>query len=429
MNLNDYRLNAYHNAARKNGEDAVTSGTEHKKIRKPVFEQLSGQPGKPFSSAAALPGGKTAYAAQRPETEHIPAENEVKAAAAALTSGGLLKVPAEPQEPDGRENIYRRVAKFLLLIGIDEAAKILPHLSESQTEKIIPEIASIRHIDPDEAASILAEFQSLVQRSREEGGIDTAKAILEKAFGEKKAGEMLQKAVPFARGKPFEYLDDIDADRIVFLLKDESAAVRSLVLSRLKPKTAAAVINALGPEDKKEVILRLAKMEPVLPEVLRRVDQSMHEKALAVNTEKANIVDGRGILAQILKRMTVKNEQQILGTLTDSDPELGQDLRQRLFTIEDIVNSDDRFLQELLRKTDDTSVALLIAGKPDSFRTKILHNVSKARGDAILEDEQLQKPVLRRDCEKITDQFLTSMRQAFEDGRLIVNNRSDDIFV
>ena len=44
-----------------------------------------------------------------------------------------------------KDSIYRRVAKFLLLIGIDEAAKIIPHLSPEQTEKIIPEIASIRN--------------------------------------------------------------------------------------------------------------------------------------------------------------------------------------------------------------------------------------------------------------------------------------------
>ena len=48
-----------------------------------------------------------------------------------LKTGGLLKVPVE-QTPDGKDSVYRRVAKFLLLIGEDEAAKILPHLSETQ---------------------------------------------------------------------------------------------------------------------------------------------------------------------------------------------------------------------------------------------------------------------------------------------------------
>ena len=77
-----------------------------------------------------------------------------------LKTGGLLKVPVE-QTPDGKDSVYRRVAKFLLLIGEDEAAKILPHLSETQIEKIIPEIASIRTVSKEEAAVILEEFNGL----------------------------------------------------------------------------------------------------------------------------------------------------------------------------------------------------------------------------------------------------------------------------
>ena len=42
---------------------------------------------------------------------------------------GLIKVPVAPREADGKESIYRRVAKFLLLIGTDEAAKVISHLS------------------------------------------------------------------------------------------------------------------------------------------------------------------------------------------------------------------------------------------------------------------------------------------------------------
>ena len=45
-----------------------------------------------------------------------------------------------------------------MLIGVDEAAKILPHLTEEQTEKIIPEIASIRYVEPEEATDILKEL-------------------------------------------------------------------------------------------------------------------------------------------------------------------------------------------------------------------------------------------------------------------------------
>lgn len=347
----------------------------------------------------------------------------------ALAQGGLLKVPASPRGADGKESVYRRVAKFLLLIGENEAAKIMPHLTEEQIEKIVPELASIRRVEPDEAESILAEFQSLVQKSREDGGVETARAMLEKAFGAEKAESMLQKSVPFADGKPFDYLSEADAEKIGLLLKDESGAVRALVLSHLPPKNAAEVIQNLPADEKKDVIMRLAKLSHISPEVVKRVDAAMREKLDALVVEKSDSIDGRAALAQILKQMSPEHEDAILNTLASQDPDLGVDLRERLFTNEDMLNADERYLQNLLRTMSDTDLAYLIAGKDDDFRKKILHNVSQNRAGIILEEEQAKKPMRRSDCEKITSQFFSTLRRAWEDGALIIKGRDDEIYV
>ena len=283
-----------------------------------------------------------------------------------LKTGGLLKVPVE-QTPDGKDSVYRRVAKFLLLIGEDEAAKILPHLSETQIEKIIPEIASIRTVSKEEAAVIMEEFNGLLNKAREEGGVETAREMLEKAYGKKRADELLKKAMPLEGKVPFNYLKDADNERVYLLIKDENPGVQSMVLSHLDPKKAAKIINLMTPEEKKEVVMRLAKMEPVSPDVLRRVDQAMHEKSLNQTVEKAENIDGRNALAQILKKMDVGAENDILSYLSEDDPDLGQDLRSRLFTMDDVVKSDDRFVQEKLREMSEVDIAYLIAAKPDDF--------------------------------------------------------------
>lgn len=406
MNLNKYQMNAYKSAAKSDKDDSSAS-------EKKTFTNVNKQIGDIIAQ----------------KQKQFAGDPDVRAAAKALTSGGLLKVPEESAEPGQKESVYRRVAKFLLLIGVDEAAKVMPHLTEEQTKKIIPEIASIRSVSPDEASTILAEFQALVQRSREDGGVDTARTILEKAFGAEKAADMLNKSVPFSAGKPFEYLAEADSDKVGALLKDESGAVRALVLSYLKPKVSADVISALPDDEKRDVILRLAKMKEINPEVVRRVDQAMHEKMNNVVTEKSDRIDGRSALAQILKKMSPDAEANVLGTLSESDPDLGKDLRERLFTIDDVVAADDRFVQNALRDMQDADVAFLIAGKSEEFRSKILQNVSKTRGDTILEEESLRKPMRRSDCEKITSQFFSVLRRAWEDGKLVIKGRDDDVYV
>jgi flagellar motor switch protein FliG len=345
-----------------------------------------------------------------------------------LKTGGLLKVPVE-QTPDGKDSVYRRVAKFLLLIGEDEAAKILPHLSETQIEKIIPEIASIRTVSKEEAAVIMEEFNGLLNKAREEGGVETAREMLEKAYGKKRADELLKKAMPLEGKIPFTYLRDADNERVYLLIKDENPGVQSMVLSHLEPKKAAKIINLMTPDEKKEVVMRLAKMEPVSPDVLRRVDQAMHEKSLNQTVEKAENIDGRNALAQILKKMDAGAENDILTYLSEDDPDLGQDLRSRLFTLDDVVKSDDRFVQEKLREMTEIDIAYLIAGKPDDFREKILSNISAGRRAEVRAQEDILKPMRRSDCERITSEFFSKLRRAFEEGHLIIKDRNDDVFI
>ena len=419
MNLEDYRLNAY----------SAGAGQNKKLVHKPVFENVNSaidrieKQNKEHAERQNIEQAKiAAKTGTWFEKKKSATSDDVKNAAKNLTSGGLVKIPASSTEKD---NIYRRVAKFLVIVGIDEAAKILPHLTEEQTEKIIPEIASIQKITPEESASILEEFESLVEKAREEGGLETARNILTKAYGSEKAEDMLKKSVKYPDGKPFDYLSDADAERIKVLIDGESDAVKSLVLSQIEPKKAAKVINLMDVDDKKKIVLRLAKIKPVAPEVLAEIDRSLHEKLLTQNTENSQNMDGRGVLAQILKRMNPSVENSIINTLSEQDPELGEDLRKRLFTEEDVIGSDDRFIQNYLHDMEDRDIAVLIYGKNDAFREKILSNVSKNRRRVILDEESMVHHLTKSDSEKMTSSFYSVLRRAWENGDLRVSGRDE----
>ena len=183
-------------------------------------------------------------------------------------------------------------------------------------------------------------------------------------------------------------------------------------------------------EDKKNIVLRLAKMQSVSPEVMKEIDHSLHEKLLTQNTENSENLDGRGVLAQILKRMNPSAEYGILDVLTQQDPELGADLRKRLFTEEDVVGSDDRYIQNYLHDMENRDIAILILKKSDEFREKILSNVSKNRRADILEEEAVLGVVTKADSERLTSQFYAVLRRAWEKGDLRVKGRDEDeIFV
>lgn len=407
MNLNDKRIQAYTKTAQGAKDDTVGKVRTH-------MDELMKRDG--LLKSAKPAGGAEKQTQNQAQNQ---ARQNAQSGAASLAGSGS----------SGADSVYRRVAKFLLLIGVNEAAKILPHLTAEQTEKIIPELASIRSVDPDEASVSFAEFQSLLERSRQSGGVQTARTILEKAFGADKAQAMLEKTVSYPDGTPFDYLQEISAERLSQLLKDESAPVQALVLSRLKPAVAAAFIKSLDRERQKDIIGRMAKLSSISSEVVRRVDRAMREKSQTLSTETGTALDGRGVLAEILKKMDPESEKSILSVLDENEAELGADVRKRLFTLDDIIRADDRFIQETLRSMSDGDLALLIAGKPEEFREKILTNVSKDRGDSVLEEEQLKKPIRKRDADEVSDAFFGTLRRAWEQGKLAIKGRDDDVFV
>ena len=402
MTFNDLRKNAY--------KSSVSQNVAQKKFQVQK-EDLSSQKEK---------SKKEKHKSQNPE---------LNAASDALVSGGLLKVPVSKKEADGRDSVYRRVAKFLLIIGVDEAAKILPHLTEEQTEKIIPEIASIRSVSPEETRQILEEFETLLKNAREGGGIDTAREILRKAYGEKKAKELIDKSVPFPLEKPFEYLNDIDNERINLLLKEESVQVKALILSHLNPKKAASVINLMDSKEKSEVAFRLLKLEPVSPEVIKNLDEVLHKKVLLQNSQRTNSLDGKNILAEILKKMSFSTENSILSKISTEEPSLANDLRERLFTVDDVVNSDDRFVQEILMMYSNYEIACLVYKREEKFTKKIFQCISQGRVSQVQEELNINQTFLKSECDKIYSKFLNTLRNAFEEGKLFIKNRTDDVYI
>lgn len=404
--MNDWRLKAYRMAAASTTDD-----------------------GKPIAPEAAELLQKLAPEKIEPVTTNFFPNPDLKAAADALKNNGLVMVPSGKKDNAQEDSLYRRVAKFLVLIGTDEAAKILPHLAPDQQEKIIPEIASIRSIDRDEAAEIFEEFKTLLQKSREDGGVETARSILEKAFGAERAEQIIEKAVPFAHGRPFEYLADTEPERILAVLKDEADHVQSLVLSQLEPQKSAAVINLMDEEMKTAVILRLAKMSAVSPEIVKMVDKQIEEKMKRVNTAGASGIDGRNALTEILKRMDLSAEQNILESISDSDPELGEDLRNRLFSPDDVINGDDKYIQTVLHNMTDKDIVLLIAGKKKEFTDKILYNISARRRYDVRMMLSADGPFRRADCETVTSMFFAKLRRAWEDGKFFIAGRDDGLYI
>jgi len=320
----------------------------------------------------------------------------------------------------------RRVAKFLILIGSEQASEILAELDSEQVEQISKEITSIKAIKPEERDEILNEFHLLFSKlytysGSSCGGIETARRILYKAKGPEKGEELLNKAIPETKENLFSFLEEFSKEQLVMLLKEENAQTTALILSRMPTKLSAGVLSKLPQNRKAGVLLRMAKQKEVSPEILEQVSAALKEKVRHIAGGSKDIeIDGMQRLAEILKHGDYAFGDRLINEIEDDDPQIGHNLKEKLYTLDDVLLAIDRPIQEKLKTMPEYDIALLLKGKKEEFCEKILSNVSAGRRKLIREEIEIIGAVPKRDCDAVARDFLAWFRFARENGDILL---------
>jgi flagellar motor switch protein FliG len=365
------------------------------------------------------PAAEPADIRPKGRSSHVQNNNE-------KSSSGLLKT--------AQDSKIRRTAKFFILIGGEKASEIMTELEPKQIEAIAKEIAQIKYINPEEGNQILAEFKNLFSGAFtftgfSRGGIETARRILYAAKGPEKGEALLNRAVPESKENLFGFLDEFSPDQIVMFLKNESPQTIAVILSRLPPKLSAGAVSKLPPELKPEVLKRIAYQDVMLPEVLEQISAALKEKVRNISGGAQDFeIDGVQTLAAILRQGDYSFGDKIINELESDDPEIGKNLKEKIFTLDDIVNMADRQLQEKLAAMSEQSIAVLLKGRNQEFTEKILSCVSAGRRQLIREESDIMGAITRRDSDSAASEFLSWFRHARENGEILLYT-DEDVFL
>jgi flagellar motor switch protein FliG len=366
------------------------------------------------------------------KAENVPAQRPPNTPAVFYKEAKKQKPPVfTPETEIPQESKYRRVAKFLILIGSEQAAGILAELDPDQVSEISKEIASINVIKPDERDQILAEFHSLFSRpynflGSSQGGIETARRILYAVKGPKEGEELLNRAIPKTKENLFDFLEEFSAEQLVVLLKDETDQTTALILSRMTPKLSAEILSKL-PSNRKAVILkRIAHQSEVAPEVLEQVSAALREKIRHVGAGSNDIkIDGMQALTAILKQGDYSFGDKLINEIAKDDPKIGQNLKEKLYTLDDVLLAVDRPIQDKLSTMTDRDIAILLKGRGNEFYEKIMSCVSAGRRKTIREENEILGSVPKRDHDSVAREFLTWFRFARENGEILLYSDED----
>jgi flagellar motor switch protein FliG len=250
--------------------------------------------------------------------------------------------------------------------------------------------------------------------------------MLVTAFGEKKAAEFYQRILEKTVPHPFSFLNDLPFEQVFLLVKDESSLVISVILSHVDPALSSALLSKLPKEQQRDIVIRIAKMEKIPPDVLRKAEEVLREKARSQGNVVTQEIDGKSALTEILRHIDVSTEKAILEDLADTNPELAEDLEKRLFTTDVIFRIPGKDLQKLLHGIKDREIALLLKGKKTEFKDKIMEHVSARRGELIKEEFKGIGRILKSEVEKIDMEFLNTIRQLVNRKEITILEEDDE---
>jgi flagellar motor switch protein FliG len=326
----------------------------------------------------------------------------------------------------------QKAAILLISLGPEVSAQIFKHLRDDEIEQLTLEIANVRKVDSGEKDSILAEFHQIcmAQEFISQGGIAYAKEILEKALGNQKAMDIINRLTATLQVRPFDFARKADPSQILNFIQNENTQTIALVLSYLQADQASMILSAL-PEDKQaDVAKRIALMDSTSPEVVAQVERVLEQKLSATVTQDYTSAGGIEAIVQILNGVDRGTERTILDALEIQDPELAEEIKKRMFVFEDIVNIDNRSIQRIIRDLENADLQLALKVASEEVRESIFRNMSKRMSETFKEEMEYMGPVRLRDVEEAQTRIVATIRRLEESGEIIIaRGGGDDVIV
>ncbi len=315
----------------------------------------------------------------------------------------------------------QKLAALLVILGPESAAQILKNLDEHELEAVSSEMSKLTLISQELQQEILKEFSEVAVQASTAilGGLEYTQTVLEKSVGLFKTTDIISRVAPTRTPvAAMQQIADLEARQLCNLIKLEQPQTIALVCSYLSPEKCAQVLFMLRPEVREQVIERLATLAPTPIEVVEKVVEVLGQKSGTKHTRALNQTGGVKCAANALNAMDKNLSKTLLVALEERNPELGQAIRQKMFTFEDLTALDTHSLQKILREVDMRDLAVALKTASDKLKSALLGSISKRAADTVNEEMSYMGPLKLRDIEAAQMRIIEVVRRLESEGEL-----------
>ena len=324
----------------------------------------------------------------------------------------------------------QKAAAVIVSLGAEKASLLYQYMEPADLELLTLEVARLGMMDAAQTEEVLTEFYQscLTNKAVTEGGLEYARAVLEKAFGSQTASALLEKVTKSLKNREFAFLDKADVKSLYSALQNERPQTMALVLAYVDPDKAAGVIEQLPPERQVKVVEAIATMESASPAAIKIIEAEMERKFSNMITNSNVKVGGIDYVANIMNNLDRSSEKSIFDRLSVNNEELADEIRKRMFVFEDIVTMDDRSVQRVLRDCDPRDLVLSLKTANTEVANKLFTNMSARMAESIRDDLEITTNVRMKDVEDAQQRIVGIIRDLEERNEIVIlKGGKDDI--
>jgi len=340
---------------------------------------------------------------------------------------------AKKDHKEGGANLSgpEKAAVFLLTLGEEFTSQVFQRLEEDEIKTVGRQMSKMDHVEKDEIKALLSEFRS--DEGSEEiylSGDDMLETALKHALTTDKASEILDEIRSDWRLTLFQQARKLDPKALVNFLRNEHPQTVALVLSVLDPLQSATILADLKEDLQVEVIMRMAELDKVSPEILVEIDRVLQEELISVESMEGQRLGGVETVAELLNNADRALEASILEGIEEQKEELAEDIRRLMFVFEDLLNVDDRGIMAILKEVSTDDLKLALRTSSDELKDKIFKNMSSRAVEMLKEDMEIMGPVRIKDVEGAQQAIIKIAKRLEQEGKIqLMGGGGDEEFV
>ncbi len=328
---------------------------------------------------------------------------------------------------------FDKAAILINYLGKDALKSLFKNMEDGDIRKLINLMSKYRIVPVHVTKKVLEEFYEMISETEDyifSEAVSNKDSIVD-ALGEERARGILGGLnISSGGARSLESLEMVDAKSLATFLVNEHPQTVAVILAHLEPEKKGEVLKRLPEALQAEVVLRMANLDHVDPELIAEIDRVLKNQLANTATVEQASLGGVQPVAEMLNVMDKNTETSIMSRLEEKDPLLAEEIRKLMFVFDDITKIDDRGIQTLLKEIPNEKLLLALKTASEDIRGKIFKNISARAAEMLKEDLSNMGPSRLSDVEGAQQEIVNAARRLEAEGKiLIARGGSEDAMV